>query len=134
QERAHEAPLVAKLVGDDPLEHDAVAYVVRAAACPVVAIQIDTDDDVGGRRIASDGAVVAPAVERVEAGARRDGSENRGVPEALEAAGQPGDRDPGAAAFGRARRRRAEKPEPHPAQRPWNFGGRFSRNARVPSL
>src|SRR5439155_936958 len=130
EQGAHEPALVAQLVGDDALEHDRVAHAARAAARPFVAVEVDADDDVGVRRMPQERPVVTPAIQGMKAAARADLSQTRLVTQALETADDAVDGNPGPAAFCRARRRRAEELEPHRAraQRPWNFGGRFSRN------
>ena len=64
---AHHAPLVPKLVGDDPLQHHDEAS--AAPARPEKSVEVDADRDVGDRRRERDPRVVEPAVERVKAGA-----------------------------------------------------------------
>ena len=119
-----------ELVGDDPLQADDVPP--RPPARQEKPVEVDAHDHVrdGGRP--GDADVVEVPVERVEARPNPERADEDLVARRGQAGRDGVEADEGAAALRHGERGGGEEREAH--YRPWNLGGRFSRNARVPSL
>src|SRR5439155_27381778 len=114
----------------NPLQADEVPP--RRPAREDKAVELDANDHVRDRGRPGGANIVEVPVERVEARPHPERAEEDLVARRRQAGRERVESHEGAAALRRRERGGGEEGEAH--YRPWNLGGRFSRNARVPSL